>query len=217
MAGADGWDWGKKTSSIWEEPDPELVSLASAWRHEDRLHALDLGCGPGRHALLLAKQGFRVTAYDISASGLERLAARASQESLAIGSVRGDMRALPFADAEFDVIVAFNSVYHASAAGVKRAVGEIARCLCSGGQLYATFIASCSVPSPGRGPDSPVEGDPRVRWKQEEEGSLLPHYYVDEPELRGLLADFHVLDLRLEDRPSYAGGSRHYRVLAERS
>ena len=55
--------------------------------------ALDLGCGPGRHAVALAKRGFRVTAVDLSAFHLGKARARAADASVAIDFVEGDMRA----------------------------------------------------------------------------------------------------------------------------
>jgi SAM-dependent methyltransferase len=53
--------------------------------------ALDLGCGPGRHAIPLARRGFRVTAVDLSAFHLAKARERAG--ALAIELVRSDMRA----------------------------------------------------------------------------------------------------------------------------
>ncbi len=53
---------------------------------------LDLGCGPGRHALPLARAGLRVTAVDASAYLLGGLEARAELEDLEVETVRADMR-----------------------------------------------------------------------------------------------------------------------------
>ena len=39
---------------------------------------LDLGCGPGRHAVPFAQRGFRVTGVDLSAFHLEKAKERAS-------------------------------------------------------------------------------------------------------------------------------------------
>lgn len=61
---------------------------------------LDVGCGPGRHALALAAKGVDVTGLDLSARFVE-LAAGAGGEGA--GFVRGDGRSLPFPDAVFDV------------------------------------------------------------------------------------------------------------------
>jgi SAM-dependent methyltransferase len=53
--------------------------------------ALDLACGPGRHALFLARRGWRVTAVDSSAVGLAAFRARA--EGLDIEIHQADLQA----------------------------------------------------------------------------------------------------------------------------
>jgi SAM-dependent methyltransferase len=62
---------------------------------------LDVGCGPGRHALALAERGIEVVGVDISERFIEL--ARAEAPSLAT-FVRLDARSLPF-DAEFDAVI----------------------------------------------------------------------------------------------------------------
>lgn len=56
----------------------------------DADQALDLGCGPGRHALALAKLGFQVTAVDTSRQLLDELEQR--RGPLPIEIVQADMR-----------------------------------------------------------------------------------------------------------------------------
>ncbi len=63
---------------------------------------LDLGCGPGRHALALATQGYPVTAVDTSASLLAQLEQR--RGDLPINIVAADMREFRRAGA-FDLVL----------------------------------------------------------------------------------------------------------------
>ena len=63
---------------------------------------LDLGCGPGRHAVPLARRGFRVTAVDLSRFHLARARARAAAARVSIEFVESDMRAFVRPDA-FDL------------------------------------------------------------------------------------------------------------------
>ncbi len=53
---------------------------------------LDLGCGPGRHTLPLAKRGCRVSALDSSAYLLDKLRHSANRDSLDIDIQQCDMR-----------------------------------------------------------------------------------------------------------------------------
>ena len=53
---------------------------------------LDLCCGPGRHAVALAKRGFAVTAVDRTRFLLDHARARAAQAGLSVEFVLEDMR-----------------------------------------------------------------------------------------------------------------------------
>lgn len=64
--------------------------------------ALDLGCGPGRHAVPLARRGFRVTAVDLSAFHLARAHERAAAAGVDVELVQADMRVFARPDA-FDL------------------------------------------------------------------------------------------------------------------
>jgi SAM-dependent methyltransferase len=54
--------------------------------------ALDLGCGPGRHAVPLAGRGVRVTAVDRTSFLLDKARARAREAGVAVEFVEEDMR-----------------------------------------------------------------------------------------------------------------------------
>lgn len=53
---------------------------------------LDLGCGPGRHSLELARRGFRVTGVDRTVAYLEQAREPAAAEALSVEFVLEDMR-----------------------------------------------------------------------------------------------------------------------------
>lgn len=66
-----------------------------------RGRVLDVPCGDGRLALLLAARGYAVTGVDISAGFLEAARAEASERGLEVAWRQGDMRELPWKE-EFD-------------------------------------------------------------------------------------------------------------------
>jgi ubiquinone/menaquinone biosynthesis C-methylase UbiE len=65
---------------------------------------LDLCCGHGRHALALARRGYRLTGLDLSAVFLQRAQADAEHQGIQVRWVEGDMRKIPFENA-FEAII----------------------------------------------------------------------------------------------------------------
>ncbi|MCP5105145.1 MAG: class I SAM-dependent methyltransferase, partial [bacterium] len=65
---------------------------------------LDLCCGPGRHALPLAKEGFRVTAVDLIPFLLEKAKAAARSEKVNVEWIHDDMRKFS-RPGEYDLII----------------------------------------------------------------------------------------------------------------
>src|SRR5690606_8087057 len=58
-------------------------------------NALDIGCGPGRASLILAEQGIKVTAIDLSDNFLTRLRESAKEKNLSnIEAIKSDMNSL---------------------------------------------------------------------------------------------------------------------------
>src|SRR3954468_6673636 len=62
---------------------------------------LDFGCGHGMAAVVLARGGARVTAFDLSCGYLAEAAARAAANGVRVDFVQADGERLPFADASF--------------------------------------------------------------------------------------------------------------------
>lgn len=64
---------------------------------EDRtMRILDIGCGTGRHAIELAKRGYRVTGVDLSEDQLNRARLKAEAAGVSVTFLHADARLLPF-------------------------------------------------------------------------------------------------------------------------
>lgn len=119
---------------------------------------LEVGCGAAQGARWLARQGARVSAFDMSMGQL--LAARTIDERVGTGVpvVQADAQAMPFRTASFDVVVsAFGAIpFVADSAGVMR---EVARVLRPGG----LFVFSVTHPVRWAFPDDPGPAGLTVR------------------------------------------------------
>ncbi len=89
-------------------PYPEFVSFVEAM--DIRGNALDLGCGQGRDALMLAAHGFSVTGVDESRTGISQMVERARARDLNVTGVVGDFHTFEFV--EDDDVIVLDSILH---------------------------------------------------------------------------------------------------------
>ncbi|WP_372777085.1 class I SAM-dependent methyltransferase [Litorivivens sp.] len=114
--------------------------------------ALDLACGLGANALLLAEYGLEVQAWDLADSALEKLGAAASQLNLAtaLSTLQRDAETEPPEPSSFDVIVVSRFLHRPS-------LPALAQALRPGGLLfYQTFNRDKPAGGPGN-PDFLLE------------------------------------------------------------
>lgn len=113
----------------------ELVEVVRRWTPVENARVLDFGCGIGRVAIALAPHAAEVTGVDVSA-GMVKEARRRTSGHANLFFAATDGRALPFADASFDLAVAADSFPYLVRAGVLEAqLAELARVLRPGGDL----------------------------------------------------------------------------------
>jgi SAM-dependent methyltransferase len=195
------WQQQEVIEGGWIRPGPDVVGLAERVFATGGRHALDLGCGPGRHTVALAGIGYRTSATDVSPTALAHCRDWLASSGLRAVLAEADMRSLPFASGSFDLVISYNVIYHSTRAGMQATLAEISRVLRPGGNLFVTFIATDDVKyhdyrakvTTGEG----IEVEPRtyrVPNDPEEDGDL-PHHFVDEAEARGLLGGYEILTL----------------------
>lgn len=203
--GARGWDeiWSR-WSGVWEgrAPEPAVVDLAARLKAEGRRRVHDLGCGPGRHLLLLAAEGFEASGSDFSPAAVETCRRRLKEAGLSAEVTLADMTDVPAEDASLDAVIAWDVVYHGTLETIRRTVEGVRRKLRPGGYFLLTFNSTRSAsylrareelargeaeePEPNT---FVVPGDPFDK--------RLPHHYTTEQEVRERIMDgFRILSLR---------------------
>lgn len=99
-------DWNRRYDAaelIWTaEPNRSLVSEVDGMPPGQ---ALDLGCGEGRNAVWLSRQGWTVTAVDFSGVALDKARRLAEREGVSVRWVLADLRTYQADEGAFDLAV----------------------------------------------------------------------------------------------------------------
>ncbi len=123
----------------------EVDFLVDALDIRPGMRVLDAGCGPGRHALELARQGFDVVGVDTSPEFLTL--ARAASDGLRAEFREIDVRELPF-EREFDAVICLcqgGFGLLGGGDGELAVVGHFARALRPGGRLALSAFSAYFV------------------------------------------------------------------------
>lgn len=197
----------------WLTAAPEVVGVLPKLRKRGVEDVLDLGCGVGRHAQCLAREGFQVTAMDASESGLAFARKQAEAAGLAIDYRTGQMTELPFPDRSFDYVLSWNVIYHGDGEVVGKVLAEVARVLRDGGLFQATMLSTRHALH-GRGrqiaPNTFVIDDIDDLEKRH------PHFYCDAHGLIGLFNDYLEVIEITQINPDENPDAYHWQVQAER-
>jgi len=184
------WAWGdypRVASDLIAELGPVVVEAAGI---TERDRVLDVAAGAGNATLPAATRGARVVASDLTPELLAAGRREAERRGLSVQWVEADVEALPFPDADFDVVMsvvgAMFAPHHQQTADeilrVCRPGGTVAMINWSRqgliGQLFATMAPYAPPPPPG--------AQPAALWG-------------DEDHVRELFGN-HVRDLRFERR-----------------
>ena len=135
-------DWNahyNEKKSILSYPDENLVRLISNKINRSEslndLAAIDIGCGSGRHIVLLNEFGIgKVYGSDYSLNAL-KLCQRLNLKNM----TNCENRKMPFKDNTFDIAVAWGSLHYSSKDETHVMLNEIRRILKEDGELFATL------------------------------------------------------------------------------
>jgi len=131
-----------QTKAVWMAGDfgqiakftaPTAAAFIERRGVERGMRVLDAACGTGNAAIPAAAAGAYVTGVDIAPNLLEAARERARRARLNIRFDEGDVEALPYPDASFDLVVSmFGAIF---APRPERAAAELIRVCRPGGQI----------------------------------------------------------------------------------
>jgi len=158
-----------------EHPWPDVAEFVES---REGARALDLGCGNGRHAELLADVADDVVGVDASSGLLAEARARADERGYDVSLVRGDAARLPLRDATIDLAVYVATLHHLPTRDARRrSLDELARVLSADG----TALVSVWSTTHDRF-DAETGFDTTVDWTLPD-GTVVPRYYhIYDPE-----------------------------------
>ncbi len=139
-------------------PNQTLLDVAAARRAGGARRLLDIGCGAGRNAVPLARQGWSVAATDLSLGMLHAAQQRLATEppGLRLGLALASMERLPIAADSMDFIVA-HGIWNLArtTAQFRAAVREAARVARAGASLFVFIFSRSTLPDS----DRPLPGE----------------------------------------------------------
>ncbi|MCG8593769.1 MAG: class I SAM-dependent methyltransferase [Kiloniellales bacterium] len=159
----------------------------------------------------LARIGYDTSATDLARAGLDRLDLAARAAGLTVTIEEAAASELPFDDASFNYVLAYNVIHHGDRDAVRSSLVEVRRVLRIGGVFQATLLSRRSAAR-----STGIEVSPNTYiWRDGDTDHQHPHYFCDGRDLSAFLGDFEWLfleDRPVRDRPDY----RHWHFAAER-
>lgn len=140
------WDQKFKNRSWGEYPPEDLIRFVKRnfpENKENSYRVLELGCGPGANIIFFRREGFKVSAIDISPNAIDRATNRLLENNLYSDSnidlKVGNFKELPWEDNSFDLIIDNFAVYANTKSVIADVVKEQYRVMKKGGLGFAKF------------------------------------------------------------------------------
>src|SRR5713101_937729 len=206
--------WREERWAETSPPLPVVVDFIDELKREGAKRVLDLGCGAGRHSIVLSKAGFQVVALDVSETALKILDDRLKIVSIDnITLVKHEMWELPFIDNYFDGVVCTNVLHHGKLVEIKQAIREVHRVM---RKASLVFVVAFSAADFRKGNGKMLEGNTYVFTNGEERG-IVHHFFTPE-ELKSCFRRFEILSFEERLIPVEEGGNRaHFLVKLRKS
>lgn len=111
-------------------------------RNDDIKRVLDLGCGCGRHLIMLAREGYDTYGLDISQRAIAFAQQWLEREGLKADLRVGSAMKLPYGEGSFDLVISHGVLDHMYWKDARKATKEVARVLRSRGLFYVDLVST---------------------------------------------------------------------------
>jgi len=137
---------------FWEEhhekkqmiyPAEELVRFLNYWFPDrdtrNKIRALDMGAGSGRHTVLLSKMKFNTLSLDHSLSGMKNTRIFLSEDGLSGNVLCATLDKLPFKNETFDLVIPWECIFYGDKNFIRDTLSEVNRILKKEGVCFTSF------------------------------------------------------------------------------
>jgi ubiquinone/menaquinone biosynthesis C-methylase UbiE len=146
------WNEAYKGTPPWDvgHPQPAFEALI---RDEEIVpgRALDIGCGRGENAIMLAMNGCEVTGIDLVEDAISDAKAKAVERNVKVNFIAGDVLQMDslFAEGEFDIVID-SGLFHAMTNEERPVLArQIHRVLKPGGRYFMLCFSDKEPEGPG--------------------------------------------------------------------
>lgn len=175
----------KKVPFFVNAPDENLVQyVEQGILHKGKV--LELGCGAGRNALYLAKQGFDVHAVDLSNVALQWAKERATEAQAHIQFEQANLFELPLKENYYDFIYDAGCLHHIAPHRRVQYVEIVQKALKKGGY----FAVNCFAEHGAYG------GSAMSDWEVYQQRSLQGGLGYTQEKLQVIFNDFQAIEIR---------------------
>lgn len=142
---AEDWDRAYREgrhTHMWDTPwpSPELAGALAVLPNRGR--AVDLGCGTGSDAILLAQRGLDVVGIDLSGTAVAMAKAKARAAMVSVDWAVGDVLDLPMQDSTVDLATDRGCLHYLEDTHRTRYAHELARVLRPGGLVLVRGMSA---------------------------------------------------------------------------
>lgn len=182
----------KKRGRVFFKPQEDMSKVIRLLKKEKAKRILDLGCGSGRHTIMLAKAGFDVYGMDASKEGLKQTKEWLKKEKLKAKLKKASCyKKFPFKKDFFDATISIQVIHHAKIKQIRYCISEIERVLKPKGIAFVTVTKAIC----GRRATKFKKVAPRTYIMLDGDEKGVVHYVYTQKLMRKDFKKFSVLDI----------------------